>query len=297
MQQQLARDIQLVFKQLSRWLWSLLLILPLLYMLSGFYSVGIDQRAYVTRLGKLIQDNVSSGMHYHLPWPIEAVTIADIPSLKSQVIEFIETQPKRKTLQLITGNGNLVDSQVEIQYSVIETQKYLGTAKATDRLLEALAKSEIIYHVSHNQFENLLTTGRNQFQERIKSNLQRSTEELALGLRITGVQIKLLEPPQTIKKAFDDISSAQSEKQKLIQEARGERGTRLSAARSESNREKSDARALANELGKRAEGDVKRFQSQLEALNADKLYLQRLYFENLEAIFAKAKVDIIAPEP
>ena len=65
-------------------------------------------------------------MHYHLPWPIEQASIHDIPSLKSKVIVFEVTQPKTETLELITGDGNLIDSQVEIQYSVAETKKYIN---------------------------------------------------------------------------------------------------------------------------------------------------------------------------
>ena len=296
--QQLQHDIQQVIQQLKlkRWLWGLAFLLPGFYLLSGFYSVGINQRAYVTRLGKLVQDNISAGMHYHLPWPIETATIAHIPSLKSLELAFVQQQPKPQTLELITGQGNLIDARVEVQYSVTETEKYLANAADTDALLAKLAKSEVIYHVSHNQFENLLTTGRNAFQAGIKASLQTSTNQLGLGLRITGVQIQLLEPPNSIKQAFDDISSAQAEKQKHIQDARGERGTRLAAARSESNREKSNARATANELVKRAEGNMQRAQSQLAASTADKLYLQRIYFEQLRSLFAKAQVKVVAPE-
>ncbi len=294
--QPLFEDIKVVFTQLRQWLWVLVFVLPVFYLLSGFYSVGIDQKAFVTRFGALTKDNVTSGMHYHFPWPIESVTINDIPSLKSKVVEFIITEPKPEALELITGDGNLVDSRVEVQYSVTETMKFVTSSDNTDMLLEQLVKSEIIYHISHNDFASLLTTGRNQFQERIKSNLQKTTDELGLGLRITGVQIKLLEPPKSIKKAFDDVSSAQSEKQKVIQEAKGERGTKLAKARSESNREKSNARALSNELVKRAEGDAQRFEAQLSAVDADKLFFKRAYLDGLQSIFNRAKVVVISPE-
>lgn len=293
----LVEDLKSVLGQLHGWLWALLLLLPVFYLISGFYSVGIDQRAFVSRMGKVTKDNITSGMHYHLPWPIEQASIHNIPSLKSKVIIFELTQTKKEALELITGDGNLIDSQVEIQYSVTETVKYISSSVDTELSLGELAKSEIIYHISHNNFESLLTTGRNQFQEKIKLRLQNSSDKLDLGLRITGVQIKLLEPPTSIKKAFDDVSSAQSEKQKVMQEARGERGTQLAKARSESNRERSNAKASSNELVKRAEGDVERFDSQLSALiSSDKIFIQRRYMENLEAILSKAQIRIIAPD-
>lgn len=293
---QLFDDIGIVSKQLTRWVWGLLLVLPLFYLLSGFYSVSVDQRAYVTRFGKLVQDNITSGMHYHLPWPIESVSVKDIPSLKSKVIEFTIQAPKLEEIELITGDGNLVDSQVEVQYSVTETMKFSTVSEETDLLVEDLVKSAVIFHISHHVFENLLTTGRNRFQDKIKSKLQDSADGLRLGIRITGLQIKRLEPPKSIKKAFDDLSSAQSEKQKSIQEAKGERGARLSRARSESNSERSNANAFTNELIKRAEGDVERFESLLAAMSdSDDLYIKRAYYINLEKILKQSKVTLISP--
>ncbi len=294
--QRLSDDIKIAFSQIKRWFWAVLFVLPASYILSGFYSVGIDQRAFVTRFGKLTVDNITSGMHYRLPWPFESATISDIPSLKSMVVEFSANEPKLKSTELITGDGNLIDSRVEIQYSVSETMKFSTSTVNSDKILADLAKSEVIYHISYNKFESLLTTGRNQFQERIKLSLQQAADNLALGIRITGIQIKLLEPPKSIKKAFDDVSSAQSEKQKMIQEARGERGAKLAKARSEANREKSNARARSNELIKKAEGDMERFASQIHAMKTDKAFLKRTYMDSLEAIFNRSQVSVISAE-
>jgi len=274
------------------------------YVLSGFYSVGVDQKGYVTRFGELSEDNVGSGMHYHLPWPIEKAIVFDTPSLKSAVIKFSEApevgnvgKDTAKPLELITGDGNLVEAEIEVQYSVSETMRFATSTVSADSIIKSLAKAELIYSVSSNQFESILTTGRNAFQERIKTNLQQTSIALDLGVRITGVQIKLLEPPRSIKKAFDDVSSAQSEKQKVIQEAKGERGARLARARSESNRVLSNARATSDEVTKRAQGDVQRFNTELSALGgSESLLVEKLYLETLEELLEQTEVIIIAPE-
>lgn len=291
-------DLRVVFSDFKKWLWLVLISLPCLYFLSGFYSVDVDQRAYVTRFGKLYKDNVSSGMHYRLPWPIEQVKVVDTPALKSKLIEFsVKEGEKVRSLELITADANLVDSKVELQYSVVEVMKFDMASENVDLLVKEFAKVEIIYQISQKPFEELLTTGRTQFQDRVKSSLQRVVEKYDLGVRITGVQISLLEPPKSIKKTFDDVSSAQSEKQKLIQEARGERGTRLAKARSESNRTTSSARAESSELVKRAEGDVQRFDSRLAANNnSSGLFMKRFYWQAIEEIFKEAELTVISPD-
>src|SRR4051812_21131165 len=52
-----------------------------IWVLSGFYQVGSTQVAIVERLGQYLQttegqiDRVEHGLHYHLPWPIDRVSL------------------------------------------------------------------------------------------------------------------------------------------------------------------------------------------------------------------------------
>lgn len=274
------------------------LLPPLLYLLSGFYSVKPEQRAIVTRLGQIVEDNVMPGMHYHLPWPIEQKQIIPSTSLRSIAIDFDVGKRNYLQQELTTGDGNLIDVAAGVQYNITDPGRFYSVVANSERLLEQLARSEVIFTVSANDFESLLTTGRNRFQKEVKESLQSRLDGLNLGVRVTSVQIQQLDPPNSIKKAFDSVSAASAEKRKLVQESQGERSAKLTRANSEVNRLKLDAEAYANEVIQQARGDQERFASLLEAYqHAPALLSNRLYIQGLVRALSESEIHIIEPTP
>jgi membrane protease subunit HflK len=294
----LSDDLSFISHRYQRVFWALLfIVLPVVYGISGFYSVGQEERAVVTRFGKVVQDNVMPGMHYRLPWPFESVQKLSSTSLRSISIDMGDEARKFLQPEVTTGDGNLVDVTLELQFNIVEPSVFYSASLDTEALLSNIATSETLYYVGGNEFEQLLTTGRIRFQNTLKTHIQRDTDKYHLGVRITSVQIRKLEPPRSIKKAFDGVAQARSERQKLIQESRGERSAKLTAARSEANRTVLSARASANEILLRAQSDNERFSVLLAAFNeAPNLTQQRIYLDNIEAILSRAQLSVIHPQ-
>jgi membrane protease subunit HflK len=291
----LIDDLAYIAKRHKRFFTSLIvLFIPTVYILSGFYSVGQEQRAIVTRMGLVIEDNVMPGMHYHLPWPFESVQKLSSTNLRSISIDFSDGLAKYVQPELTTGDGNLVNLALAVQFNISEPSAYYNASVTSEAVLKQLAISETLYFVGANGFESLLTTGRTQFQKAIKSSVQKHATNYNLGVRITSIQIRRLEPPPSIKKGFDNVAVARSEKQKFIQQARGERSSALTKARSTATSTKLDAQAYAKEQIERANGDHRRFISMLEAYKeAPGLTMHRQYLEQLETIIAKTQVHVI----
>lgn len=291
----LTEDLSFIAQKHKNFYWALVLIvIPVLYFLSGFYSVGQEQRAVVTRLGKIIEDNVMPGMHYHLPWPFESVQKISSTSLRSISVNFGEDTEKFMQPELTTGDGNMVDVELEVQFNISEPGFFYNATLDSENMLRQTAISETLYYVGANNFESLLTTGRTRFQNDIKKAIQASADNYSLGVRVTSVQIKRLEPPKSIKKAFDGVSTARSEKQKLIQESRGERSALLTKARSEASDMKLDAKAYATEVLERAKGDHQRFSVLLEAYETSpQITKTNQYLDELEKILSKSKITVV----
>ena len=295
----LADDIAFVLRRHRTFFMGLVLLLPpLLYLLSGFYSVKPEQRAIVTRLGQIVEDNVMPGMHYHLPWPVEQKQIIPSTSLRSIAIDFDVGKRNYLQQELTTGDGNLIDVAAGVQYNITDPGRFYSATENSESLLQQLARSEVIFAVSANDFESLLTTGRNRFQKEVKESLQSRLDGLNLGVRVTSVQIQRLDPPSSIKKAFDSVSAASAEKRKLIQESRGERSAKLTRANSEVNRLTLDAQAYANEVIQQARGDQERFASLLEIYqSAPALLSNRLYIQGLVRALSESEIHIIEAAP
>ncbi len=290
-------DIAHILKQVRPLLVTgLAVLLPALYVLSGFYSVGTEERGVILRFGQVVDDQVLPGMHYHWPWPVETVRTLPATTLRTLELDFSSSAPERLQPELTTGDEDLVDIALLVQYNISSPGHYLGNARAPEAVLEQLARAHTIAYIGAHAIDPLLTVGRTRFQNQLKTDLQHSVETLGLGLRITSVQLRRLEPPPSIKAAFDDVARARSEKQKLIQESAGERNTRLAQARSEVSRIRSDAEAQATEILELARGHQERFQTNWTAYQqAPDMSRQRLYLEHLERLLAEVSVTVITP--
>ncbi len=291
----LRDDMRLILRQSSRWaLVLILVVIPVIYLLSGFYSVGAEERGVVMRFGKVIRTHVLPGMHYHLPWPIERVHTLQATALRSTEIDFSARAPKALQPELTTGDEDLVDVSILVQYNINDPAQFLTNSENAEQLLQEIAQAETLLYISANAIDQLLTTGRTRLQNQLKASIQSVITDWGLGIRITSIQISRLEPPASIKNAFDNVARARSEKQKLIQEALGERNTQLAQARSQANRIRSEAEAFATELLERARGDRDHFLATWEAYQqAPLLTRQRLYLEKLEAILNKTQVTLV----
>ncbi len=81
-------DLSLTFRYAKHVTATLVVASTLLYLASGFYVVESEQRGVVTRFGKIIKDNVTPGMHYHWPWPIETVKRPRTTAVRSLSVPF-----------------------------------------------------------------------------------------------------------------------------------------------------------------------------------------------------------------
>lgn len=290
-------DIKLIYRQIRPLLvGGILILIPLLYGISGFYSVGAEERGVVMRFGKVIREQVLPGMHYHLPWPIESVRTLPTTALRTLEVDFSGSAPTGLQPELTTGDEDLVNVALLVQYNISAPGRYLSSAESPEAILEQLVMAGTLGYVGSSAIDPLLTVGRTRFQNQLKNHLQSNVDDWQLGLRITSVQIRRLEPPASIKPAFDDVARARSEKQKLIQESAGERNTRLAQARGEVSSIREQASAEATETLETALGHRDRFLANWEAYQqSPRISRQRLYLERLERILAPVELIIADP--
>jgi membrane protease subunit HflK len=270
--------------------------MPFLYLLSGLYSVGGEQRGIHYRFGKLINDNVPPGMHYHLPYPIESVVLLPASRIRSMEVDYSQLGTQMQAKELLTGDENLVSMKLLVEYSVAESGAFIHNSQDAEAVLLQLAYAQGALAVARWDIDALLTSGRHRLQQELKLNLQRLLNTLQLGIRISSVQIRQLEPPATVKRAFEQANTAKAEQLKWVQDAKAQRSSRLAESRANIRQYRLQADATANELLKRSEGDSQRLQLQInEYSKAPSTMGPRIYSEMLERVLDKAQLQIFSP--
>ena len=70
---------------------ALLWLTPLfaaIYFATGLFAVKPEQRGVITRFGRVIDESVPPGIHYHWPWPVESVALVRTTEVRSMAVSF-----------------------------------------------------------------------------------------------------------------------------------------------------------------------------------------------------------------
>ena len=101
-----------------------------LWALTGVFLVPTDQQAVVTRFGAVTEPRVLPGVHYALPWPIDSVTRLKVNQLQRIIIggeapDLVLGTNRPLASQFLTGDQNIIQMRVVVQYSVSVPADYL----------------------------------------------------------------------------------------------------------------------------------------------------------------------------
>jgi Cu+-exporting ATPase len=262
------------------WKLALGVALPLLliaYGLSGLVQVRPDERAVVRRFGRVLDDDLGPGLHWRWPWPVEEVTRLQPARVHSVEVGFRTTaaagSPAELTWEsahgggwqrvepeavMITGDGNLVEVQASVRYTIADAHAYLFEIRDPDELLRASAESVLRETVAGRPFLDLLTTDRQRFQEEVLSRLDgrlKGYGPAGLGVRLDGLSLEDLHPPQQVVPAYHDVAKAMERRDQLVNEARAEALHRERQGLAEAQKIVRDAQAAKTEVVKQAEAE------------------------------------------
>jgi len=67
--------------------WIGAVVLLIIWLLSGIYTVDSPERGVVKRFGAYAEET-KAGLHWHLPWPIESVTIVNVDRIRTAEIGY-----------------------------------------------------------------------------------------------------------------------------------------------------------------------------------------------------------------
>ncbi len=271
-----------------------------LYVVSGLYSVGPQQRGVLLRFGAVADSRVPPGIHYHWPWPIESVERLDVTSIRTSEVHFKSPKGAAERAfqgEVLTGDENMVDAFIKVNYTVEDEAHYLFQATNVESILEGLCEAAMVQAASRRAVDDMLTDGKGALQQAIRDELQKSCHDLELGIQISAVQLQKVDPPFDVVLAFQDVASAREDRHKMIQSASGEHDSRLPEARAEADKMRREAQTDARVWKSRAEGEARGFRDAHEAYSiAPDIAAERLLLEGLESALAIPKKVIRSPE-
>jgi membrane protease subunit HflK len=272
-----------------------------LWLLTGVYIVAPDQQAVETRFGKVVSPRVLPGIHYTLPWPIDRVTKLKVQQLQRLVIggdlpDGVLGRSQPLLSQSLTGDQNIINLRVVVQYSVGVPADYLFRTQEVAKAVGVTVEAEMARRVAHRNVDAVLTTEKAAIQEEVRAAAQKRITEYQTGVLLSTVNIESVSPPPESADAFRDVASARADAVRIVNEAQGYANGVIPKARGEAQQMLEAAEGYRQRKINEASGDASRFNQVAEEYSkAAQVTGERLYMETMEQILPRIKKLVVDP--
>jgi membrane protease subunit HflK len=285
--------------------WLILVIGLVVYALSGVYIVAPDERGIVLRFGRVVRE-ADPGPGYHLPWPFEEVIKPPVTQILKEEFGFrtVSVGPPARYQDvdpealMLTGDENIVKLQFIVQFKVkpgpTGATDFLFNVRDPGNTVRDAAEATMREVLGRNDIDNALTEGKEQIQQDAQALLQRTLDQYQVGLEVVTVKLQDVNPPNQVSDAFKDVISAQQDKERLINEARGYANDVVPKARGQAAQLLNEAQGYSAAKVQEASGAAQRFIAlQDEYEKAKDVTRLRLYLETMEQVLPRMNKVIL----
>ncbi|HEY6727709.1 MAG TPA: FtsH protease activity modulator HflK [Polyangiaceae bacterium] len=261
----------------------------------GFYQVGPGEVGIVRTWGA-VTARTDAGLHFILPI-VQQVDVVNVETIRRIEVGFRGDKVKSVEAQMLTGDENIVEAQMIIQYRISDPEKYLFRLKDPDDALHASAEVALRSVVGRTNIDDVITTGRGRVQTEARQLLQRLMDHYDSGLSVTEVKLQAVDPPDQVKEAFHDVVRAREEKEQLINQAKGYQEDVIPKAKGEARQIEREAEGYREQRVLRANGDAEKFKSILaEYSKAEQVTRRRLYLETMQRMLSKVEKKVVVDQ-
>ncbi len=272
-----------------------------LWLATGFYRVQPDEEGVVMRFGAF--DRITqSGLNYHLPWPVESVlrpavtriNRVDIGYRSGSADSASPTGDISVESLMLTGDENIIDINAAVFWRIRDAKAYLFATRNPAITVKSAAESVMREVIGRTPIQPALTDARAQIEASVMAGVQAILDQYGSGVEITQVQLQRVDPPAAVIESFRDVQRANTDADRMRNEAESYHNDIVPRARGEAARLTAEADATRQANIVEATGESQRFLSILQAYRAAKsVTVQRLYIETMQEILTKTPTTIV----
>ena len=280
-----------------------LIIVAIIWALSGLYRVLPDEQGIVLRFGKFVS-TTQPGLNYHFPYPIETVLTPKVTKVNRIDIGFrsgsdtgfssagVADVPEESLM--LTGDENIVNIDFSVFWVIKDAGKFLFKIQDPAATVKATAETAMREVIAKSKLQSILTEGRSQIEIETQEIAQSLLDEYESGIEITQVQTQKADPPDQVIDAFRDVQAARADMERAKNEAQAYQNDVIPRARGEAAKILQQAEAYKKQVVAKAEGEASRFLAiYKEYNNAKRVTKERMYLETMEKVLAAVDKVII----
>src|SRR6266404_4149279 len=234
----------------------LMVVLVFVFLLSGFFTVGPQERAIILRMGKPVGEGeralLGPGLHLSFPYPIddhEIISITEIQKVASTV-GWYATTPEQELAgaepmagpslnpaldgSALTADGNIIHTRATLYYRIEDPISYVFNFVSASNVVQNAVNNALLYTASRFKVDDVLTRDVIGFREAVRKRATELLEKQKVGVIVEQCDVKS-RPPRQLKEAFDNVLKAEVNRNKVLNDARTYENQVLSKAGADAN--------------------------------------------------------------
>jgi membrane protease subunit HflK len=288
-------------------------LIAVIWLATGIFTIGPGQQAALQLFGAARAAPVQEqGLQWWWPAPIGKRHVVLVTQTRNMELGFRENSenPRPAEALMISGDLNIVDVQMVVQYNIKNLNDYLFRVDdpgEPDRgipeglpdglTLKDAAEAALRLVVGQRSIDDVLVRNREQVETETTVRLQEILDGYNTGINIVVIQLQDVKAPLEVRPAFDDVLVARQERDTRINQARAFEADIIPRAQGDSERIKEAAEAFRQSRIAQAQGEADRFTSVLnEYENSREVTRQRLYLEAMEETLPGLTKIIVSPD-
>jgi membrane protease subunit HflK len=237
-----------------------MVLLVLLFLASGFFTVGPQERAILLRFGKPVGEGEAAlllpGLHWSFPYPIDEsikISISGLQQITSTVGWYALTPeqvltgaepPPNPTLNpitdgyVLTGDANIIHTRATLTCRIKDPIQYVFSFVNASNAVQNALDNALLFAAARFQVDDVLTRDIAGFQDAVRRRVTQLADLQNLGIVIEQCAVQSI-PPRQLKDAFKLVTDAEQKRQTGLNQAR-------SSENQLTNKASADAESLIN---------------------------------------------------
>jgi modulator of FtsH protease HflK len=244
-----------------------------------------------------------------LPWPVESALTPAVTRINRIEVGYRSgasstqidtgTRSSRNVLEeslMLTGDENIIDINFAVFWKVRSNGvgDFLFNIRNPESIVKAVAESSMREVIGRTPIQPALTELRAQIENDVLRQTQQILDNYNAGVEITQVQLQKVDPPAEVVESFLDVQRANTDAERLRNEAQAYANDIVPRARGDSARIVAEGQGAKQASVAQATGQTQRFLSVLaQYQQAKEVTLQRMYIETMQDILTHSPALVV----
>ena len=273
-------------------------LIVVIWAATGIYTTSPGEQAVLRLFGEAqTAPVIENGLHWWWPGPIGNKDVIRTDLVRRLELGFrggdgVADTPVPVEAQMISGDLNIIDVQMVVQYDIKDLSSYLfrvddpgedagfsrniAPGRPDGRTLKDATEAALRLVVGQRSLAEVLAEERVNLEQDTKVKLQEILDGYQTGLNIVSVELQRVEAPGEVQAAFNDVLQARQDKVTATNQAQAYENQVIPEARGRAEQIIQPAEAFKRARIERAQGEADQFLAILAQFNDRSVTLENV---------------------